>query len=147
MDFLKEKNLLEEGISDDTKLNFSGLAQWININAIIGFVSITVSLLAIIIGIGNNSGYGFGNNAIIGASAFGNFIGIALSLLLTITLFKSAKNLKLGLDTTNQSNFNTGLAKLASYFKIVGILAIVALVIMVAALLIGVLVGASGGFK
>ena len=58
-----------------------------------------------------------------------NIVVIGVSLFINITLFAAAKNLKLGLDNNDQGYFNLGLAKLATYFKIIGIILLIVLII------------------
>jgi ABC-type multidrug transport system permease subunit len=74
-------------------------------------------------------------------------ITIIISLLLNITLIAAANNLKKGLTGSDQGYFNLGMLKMASYFKILGILMIVILVFFALAMLVVIMAGASGGFK
>jgi len=68
-------------------------------------------------------------------------ITAVISLLLNITLFQAASNLKKGLVQTDQNFFGVGLAKLATYFKIIGVIIIIILVFVVLLFLLGGLIG------
>ena len=106
------------------------MARWANVNAIVSFVTLGISLISAIIA------FGKANNAL---SAGGNLVGVlitaAVSLLLNITLLHAASNITKGIDSSDQGFFGIGLTKLATYFKIMGIIIIVALGIVVLAML------------
>ena len=120
MDLLNDTNLTEQKFSEETKFNFGSLTQWLNISAIIGFIGLAVTLLSMVIGKGSG---GKENSLAV------NIVVIGVSLFINITLFAAAKNLKLGLDNNDQGYFNLGLAKLATYFKIIGIILLIVLII------------------
>ena len=133
MDFLQKDDLLNETslVSEDAKGNLATIAQWINISAIVSFVSLAISTLQLIIRF-TKAKAGFYQKPGLG-DIFTQVIIIAVSLLLSITLFNAAKYLKTGLVTSDQSYFNLGIRNLNSYFKIYGVLTIVMLVIFVLA--------------
>jgi len=125
---------------EESKSNLSTIAQWANINAIVGIVGIAISVLSTIVAYVKLSSYG-GSSAAISTGIFGLFIGLVISLLLNITLLYAAINIKKGLQLSNQQYFVTGLTKLATYFKIFGIIMIVLMVIVVLAVALGSLLG------
>jgi hypothetical protein len=140
MDNFQDKSIFEVDIDEEGKSQFSTIAQWANINAIIGFVSLGLSVISTIMGIGK-----VGSSA--GGDMFGLIITVAISLALNITLLAAATNIKKGIEQTDQGHFALGLNKMATYFKIVGILTIVVLVIFTLALLVVLVAGVGGGFR
>jgi Family of unknown function (DUF5362) len=144
MNTLNENNLLEEGqISEDSKTQLSGIAQWANIVAIISFVSLAFSLVKLFIDFGKMSSE-LGRSIAMGSGIFGFVITAGITLLINITLFNAAKYVKLGVDQSDQGYFAMGIQKLGGYFKILGILFIIGLVIMTIALLFAMVIGATG---
>ena len=141
MENYQDKSIFEFNLDEESKSNLSSIAQWTNINAITGFVGIAISVLSFVIGLGklNSSG------AAAGAGFLGVLIGVGISLALNLTLFAASSNIKKALENTSQGNFETGLTKLTVYFKILGILTIIAIVIFTLALLIGIMAGGSRG--
>jgi hypothetical protein len=126
-------------IDDEGKSHLSTIAQWANINAIVGFASIGVTVISFAINISR-----YGSGAVSGI--LGSLIALGITFLLNSTLFNAAKNIKSGVELTEQGQFTFGLTKLAGYFKIVGVLTIIVLVIFFFALLFGVLMGAGSSF-
>jgi Family of unknown function (DUF5362) len=145
MDYLNDNNFEKEGMDEGTKNNFSSLAQLINITTIIGFVSIGITLIILIFGLNKMSEYSMGsaNNY----QVVVNIFVLIFSLILNFMLFNAAKNLKLGTDNDDQGSFNVGLSKLASYYKIIGILTLVALGIVAILMVFGMLFGAASMFR
>ncbi|MBP6023145.1 DUF5362 family protein [Ferruginibacter sp.] len=140
MDNFQDKSIFEVDIDEEGKSQFSTIAQWANINAIIGFVSLGLSVISTIIGVGKGVSSA-------GGDMFGLIITVAISLALNITLLAAATNIKKGIEQTDQGHFALGLNKMATYFKIVGILTIVVLVIFTLALLVVLVAGVGGGFR
>jgi amino acid transporter len=145
MDYLNDNNFENGGMNQETKNNFSSLAQLINIASIMAFVSIGVSLIGLFIGFAKPQVFGspipYNTQVVI------SFITLALTLLLNFILFNAAKNIKLGTDNDDQGSFNIGVSKLATYYKIIGIIVIVFLSICVLAFLFGIVFGAASGLK
>lgn len=127
------------GLQDDAKANLKDIGLWSGINAITGFVALGVSLLSIVIGsskVGSERSSEF----------FGFLIGAAISLLLNITLIQSSSALKKGLQATDQGYFGLGVAKMASYFKILGILMIIGLSLLIIVIFFVMMFRTSGRF-
>lgn len=140
----QDTSIFEFNMDEESKSHFSGIAQWANINAIVGLVALGVSVISTVVAIGRASSYAGGSAA--GGGMVSLIIAIGISLALNITLLAAASNIKKGLEQTDQGFFGLGLTKLATYFKIVGILTIIVLVIAVLFFLIVLLAGASRGF-
>jgi ABC-type multidrug transport system permease subunit len=145
MDILQNNDLLEEtsNISEESKSHLSGLAQWLNIAAILSFVSMGIAVLDLVLKfIKTKSDYDVAPNS---SDIISLIFTIGITLLLNIILFQAAKFLKIGLLGSDQSYFNLGIRKLATYYRIYGILAIIMLVIFVLAMIVVIFAAASGG--
>ena len=140
MENIQDKSIFDLDIDEEGKSQFSTIAQWANINAIVGFVSLGLSVISTVMAIGKVS-------SAAGSGVFSLIISLAISLALNITLLAAATNIKKGIEQTDQGHFALGLNKMATYFKIVGILTIVVLVILTLVLLVVLVVGAGSGFR
>lgn len=136
-------SIFEFNLDEESRSNLSSLTQWINLNAITGLISAGVSVIAFVVTLNRLSS--FGSTAAAGPGISGMVLGLAISLLLNILLLMSATNLKKGLDNSSQFHFTTGLTKLATYFKVVGILAIVAITFFTLALVVVMVAAGSRG--
>lgn len=144
MENINDTSIFEFNIDEESKTQLSGIAQWAKINAIVAFVSMGVTVLSTILTLAKISAY---SGAAAGANVFGTFITVAVSLLLNITLLAAASNLKKGVEQTDQGHFGLGLSKMAAYFKILGILMIIAITVIVLALIVIMMIGAGRGFR
>lgn len=140
MENIPDKSIFDFSIDEEGKSSLAAIAKWVNINAIVAFISLGISIISTVSTVSNLNRYSsnFGGGAVI----FTFIIELAISLLLNITLLAVASNLKKAVDMTDQNFLGIGLAKLATYFKILGILIIIVLIIVVLFLLI---ILASGG--
>jgi hypothetical protein len=139
MENINDTSIFDLNIDEEGKSHLATIAQWANINAIVGFISIGTTIISFAINISR-----YGSGAVSGI--LGSLITLAITLLLNITLFDAAKNIKKGVELTEQGQFTFGLTRLAGYFKIVGILTIIVLVIFFFALLFVILMGAGSSF-
>ena len=143
MENITDKSIFEFGIDEEGKSHLSGIARWTNLNAITGLIAIGVSLISTVSALSRMGRYG---GPAMGFSFFILLVQLVISLLLNITLINAASNIKKGVEMSNQSFFGIGLTKLATYFKIVGILTIIILVIVVLIFLIGIAAGIGRGY-
>ncbi len=133
-----DKSIFDDfSVNEETKTHLADIARWTNINAIVGFAALAITLIAAFVAIGT---YGGGGNL------FGALITAGISLLLNITLLQAATNIKKGVAMPDQGFFGQGINKLSAYFKITGIITIIALVIMVLAVLVVLVAGAGRAF-
>ena len=147
MEDTQDKSIFGLDIDDEGKSHLSAIAQWANINAITGFVALGVSLLTLVITFNRASSYlSSGASAAAAPGIFSFIIGLVISLALNITLLAAASNIKKGVEQVNQGLFGIGLTKLATYFKILGIITIVVLAFAGLAFLIAIVAGAGKGF-
>lgn len=148
MEDTQDKSIFGLDIDDEGKSHLAAIAQWANINAITGFVALGISLLTLVITFNRASSYlssGASASAAAGTGIFSFVIGLVISLALNITLLAAASNIKKGVEQVNQGLFGIGLTKLATYFKILGIITIVALAFVGLAFLIAIVAGAGAG--
>ena len=132
--FKPQAELNDEGLSE-----LSQLTQWARWNAIL-------SLLAMVCSFSMNlyTAVKFPEAPDAIASFTMAILSALLSLLLNTTLLSATGKLKTSLEGYNQELFNMGLAKLTRYFKITGILTIIALVFIIFAIIIGLSAIATG---
>jgi Family of unknown function (DUF5362) len=150
MDYTTNTNLLEESnLNQESKVHLSGIAQWTNILCIISFVSLGVSVISLFTSYFKLKQFGdFATGAAMGSGIFGLLITTAITLLIYITLFNASKFIKLGINQNDQGYFNMGITKLATYFRILGIIAIVFGVIFFLAILVMIFAGfATNSFR
>jgi hypothetical protein len=143
MENMNQNTIFKFGIDDTTKQNLKGLALWAKVNAILAFTSIGMSLLTIILASlklidAYSEGY------LIGSLISKQLLFWIISLVLNIILYKAATNIQQSIINNDQRVFNIGMSQLARYFKILGIILIVAIILVIAILIIAILVN---GFK
>ncbi len=108
----------------------------------IGLISLAINIVVLVIDIVRVATPGAASGV------FGTLITTAISLLLNLTLLAAAQKIKLGLDQADQEQFLLGLAKLSSYFKILGILTIIAIVIFaLGAVVVAIFAGTAASFS
>jgi Family of unknown function (DUF5362) len=127
-----QEDIFEFEVNEETQNQLSGLSQWMQINAIVAFVSLALSLISAVITYVKYSSY-FGRGAFGGFEMIKLLVSTVISIVLNLMLIQSATNIKKGLALTDQGYFNLGLSKMAIYFKIMGILIIVVLSLVVLA--------------
>ena len=140
---LQNNNLLDLQVTEETKTSFNGLAQWMNIYAIISLISLVVSVITTVMTVSRFSRYETSGS---GSSFFGLAITTGISLLMNLTLLAAAKNIKGGIAGTDQGLFNLGIRKFNSYFLIYGIITIIVMVIVFLVTIILVFAQSRGGF-
>ena len=138
------KSLFDINFDENVKQSLKGAATWGGIAAI---ASIIVSILGVVnyfIERGKLSKYGGGGYEaarVQQAAEAGGFVSVAITLIIGIILFvflsKFSRKAKSGVDASDQYLINEGLGSLATYFKFIGILLIILIVIFGLGLLIG----------
>ncbi len=141
-DIFEPTNLLEEtNINEEIKIQLASVALWSKILAIVSLAGLAISLIKVFVI----------NSKINNASVFiGSLVGVlitgAISILVNITLLNFSKNISIALEDSNQNIFEIAFTKLSNYFKINGILTIIALVFATLAVVIAIFVSMAGGF-
>jgi hypothetical protein len=134
---MQNQDLLADEFS--LKINEEGnsvifdVCRWAAINAVIGFLGIAISVIQFVKVLMMDLPGTFG-------SLVGSAVTIAISLILNLALLNSARSIRAGLLGSDQFVFNNGLARLSSYFRIMGILSLIGIGFAVLVFLI-VLVG------
>jgi hypothetical protein len=141
MDQLQDHNLFDLEVSEETKSHLSGLTLWMNITAITGLAGSVISIIFTVL---RMSAYSYGSG---GIALLWLLVVLAVSILLNITLLAAARNIKQGLSSEDQGSLNAGVGKIASYFRIYGIVLICALALCVLAFVFAAIVGIAGGFR
>jgi hypothetical protein len=137
-----DRSIFEFNLDEESKSNLSSIAQWTNINAITGLVAAGVTVISTVVTLNQLGNY---SGSVAGPGIFGMLIGLTISLLMNIILLNASSNLKKGIGNTSQQHFATGLTKLATYFKVVGILTIIAISFVALALLVVLMTAGSRG--
>lgn len=115
-----DNTLLSLTVTNKLRSDLNTASTWAKIIAIVNFINVGLSLLA----------------SAIGGNFFGAIISAAISILINIYLLNFGTKLKRALDATSQVDFNDGMNDLRMYFKVYGIVIIIAIVICVLAMLI-----------
>ncbi|HXB44612.1 MAG TPA: hypothetical protein VNV85_11165 [Puia sp.] len=133
---------------DSSRDNLRTIALWARICAISAFIGYAIALIAAFIGkvqLSSNeaSGIGatFGKSSLIAGALVSAIIGCAINYF----LYRFAVSAKEGLESDNQVKLNEGLINLKTYFKIVGILLLIVLIICGLAILIGIIIASISG--
>jgi len=116
-------DLYEAEFNEDGRTALTGVAQWGFISAMVGLISLAINLLVMVVDVAR-----FSNSGAVSA-LFGSLFTTAISLVLNLTLLAATQKIKLAMEQSDQEEFILGLSKLARYFKILGIITIIALVI------------------
>jgi hypothetical protein len=140
MENMHDTSIFEFNIDEEGKSHLGTIAQWANINAIIGFAALGVSIISSVVAYIkiNSMLNGAGSMAVTTSNFITLIITTAISLALNITLLTAAANIKKGVEQTDQGLFGEGIKKLNRYFKILGILLIVGLALLVLFFLVAI---------
>jgi hypothetical protein len=128
MENLDQSTIFKFNIDDTARQNLKGIAQWAKLNALFGFISVGLSFVTVIV-----SSLRFLDAYITGELVGKQLITWIISLVLNIILLKAANNIYSALLTNDQRVFNIGINQLARYFKIIGIIFIVAITFAIVA--------------
>ncbi len=123
-------NLFELTVDTKAREHLQAAAQWARIIAIIGFISAGIAFLDVFLENGTREVF------VLIAQIIGVIIGSGISVLLYSFLYRFAGNMKTGLSGMSQELFNMALRNLKTYFKIIGILLIIAISFAVLYLLV-----------
>lgn len=137
-------SIFDFNLDEESRSHLAAIAQWTNINAIAGLASAAITITFFIITLIRLSNYG--GNLFSGLIVVWPFISLVVSLALNITLLNASSNIKKGIESSSQAHFETGITKLATYFKIVGIITIIAIVFVAFLMLVGILSSRGTGF-
>lgn len=129
-DLLREE-AFDTAVSEESSNQLTGISLWMQLNAITAFVSLAVSVGSTIWLYMRISSLGFGSSSLGGSNVFRTVITVAITIVVNVLLLQASANIKKGLAQQDQQYFNLGMQKMATYFKVLGILIIVVLSLMV----------------
>jgi Family of unknown function (DUF5362) len=136
---LLQQDVFDGAITEESKTQLTGVSQWMQISAITGFASLAVSVISTVVLYVRLSSIGFGGGAVGSSGIFRLLLTAAVSIIMNVLLLQAASNIKKGLAMHDQQFFNTGMARMATYFKVMGILIIVGLSLLLLILFFGML--------
>lgn len=134
-----EKSLFDISFDENVKQSIKGAAVWGGIAAIVSLAGSILGVINYFVSQGKTSRYtGYEQTSAASASAL---ITIIISFLIGVALFvflsKFSRKAKSGVDASDQYLINEGLGSLATYFKFIGVLLIIAIVFVLLAVLAG----------
>ena len=140
-----DKSLFDLSFDENVKQSLKGAATWGGIAAIVSLIGSVLGLVNYFVEKGKESRYG-GNSLeemqIQQAANTGGFVSVVITLIIGIILFyflnKFSRSAKAGVDTNDHYLINEGLGSLSTYFKFIGVLLIIILVLFALGILIGI---------
>lgn len=136
------QSIFDLSFDENTKQQLKGAATWGGISAIVALIGAVISFIAYFIEKNSSKTYQFeGFPEMRSSQSSGNIVSSIITFGLSIILFyylnRFSKSAKAGIDGSNQEMINEGLGSLSTYFKIIGVLLIIAIVFVCFALLLG----------
>ncbi|MBK8139799.1 MAG: hypothetical protein IPK57_01430 [Chitinophagaceae bacterium] len=140
-----DKSLFDLSFDENVKQSLKGAATWGGIAAIVSLIGSVLGLVNYFVEKGKESRYG-GNSLeemqIQQAANTGGLVSVVITLIIGIILFyflnKFSRSAKAGVDTNDHYLINEGLGSLSTYFKFIGVLLIIILVLFALGILIGI---------
>jgi hypothetical protein len=114
-------------------------ATWARIVAIVAFISYAINLLVAFAGTTpqlEEASSAFGGSASRTSQIAGTLITVIIGVIINLFLLRFANNAKEAVDKLSQGSLENGFNALSVYFKILGILLIIAMVFVVLAMLL-----------
>ena len=137
-----EKSLFDISFDENVKQNLKGAATWGGIAAIASLIGSVLGLVNYFVAKGKIDRYSVGYREARQASDIGGFISVAISLIIGIFLFvflnKFSRMSKSGVDAGDPHLINEGLGSLSVYFRFIGVLVIIMIVLVGLSVLIGI---------
>ncbi|MBS1948574.1 MAG: hypothetical protein JST47_12485 [Bacteroidetes bacterium] len=128
-------NIFKISFDDNAREQLRSISLWAKISAICAFIGYGIALIVAFLG-KTKAGFVTGNDAdVVGSMARGSIVASALVTAIIGTainyfLYKFAVDAKQGLSGIDQVKLNTGLSSLKTYFKILGIILLICLIIV-----------------
>lgn len=138
-----DKSLFDISFDETVKQNLKGAATWAGIAAFVSLIGSILGLVNYFIAKQRITRYdGFEGIRTQQVTTVTGFVSVAISLIIGIILFvflnKFSMKSKAGVDGNDQYLINVGLASLSTYFKFIGVLLIIIIVIAGLVFMIGV---------
>ena len=135
-------NIFKISFDDNGRDQLQTITLWAKISAICAFIGYAIALLAAFIGKvpvsefeGNATAASFGRASLITGALISAIIGTAINYF----LYRFAVDAKQGLSNIDQAKLNQGLSSLKTYFKILGIILLICLIIVALVILFAIL--------
>ena len=126
---------IEAEVNQEAKDEFDVIGRWAIYSAIVGFATLGLTLISLVVTLNKVSQYGSGMRG--GGGILQTLLITIFTLLLNITLYVAGSNIRKAIATGDQGYFNLGLGKMNNYFKILGILMIVVMSIVLLIIVFG----------
>ena len=129
------QSLFDLRFDENVKQNLRTAATWGGIAAIISIIGSALGLINYFVQAGKPKTYRFEGfqEMRVQTNNSNNLVSVIITLLIAIFLFyflnQFAKTTKAGIDGNNPQQISQGLGSLSSYFKIIGVLLIICIVI------------------
>src|SRR5260221_6308597 len=129
------QSLFDLRFDENVKQNLRTAATWGGIAAIISIIGSALGLINYFVQAGKPKSYRFEGfqEMRVQTNNSNNLVSVIITLLIAIFLFyflnQFAKTTKAGIDGNNPQQISQGLGSLSSYFKIIGVLLIICIVI------------------
>ena len=130
----QERSLFDITFNDHVKQQLKSVAVMGGVTAIVALASSLLGLVNYFVEKNKPRPYQYESMdsaaAYGGAGILGLFIGLVISIFLFYFLNKFSRSAREGIESNNQSLIGEGLGSLASYFKIIGVLVIIVLILV-----------------
>lgn len=120
----KDNSLLSVFITDSARNKLETICTWSKVAAVIGFVSLGISVLSNLINFNALSYYGK-------FYLTSQLISMAISFFLNLFLIQFSNNLRHALNNDDQQTLTEAAAKLKAYLRMLGILFLVSTIVIV----------------
>ena len=132
----EQKSIFNFSFDENSKEHIKTIGQWALINAILAFVGLILNIAQFtMLSRGLYRRATLLNFNLSPQNGFTLFIQALISILLNVFLYNASVHLKKGVDGMNNEMLGKGFGMLRTYYKIYGIILIVALVLIVLGLL------------
>jgi hypothetical protein len=140
-------SLFSVSLDENVKKNLRGAAKWAGNAALVGLVGTILSVVVFIVGQSRTStryqsSEGFNSFRSGGASQSDGLPSLVIGLIIGIALFyflnKFSKTTIAGLDGGDSPTVSEGIGNLATYFKIIGVIFIVMIVVVFLGVLVAI---------
>jgi hypothetical protein len=138
----QDNSFLKVTFDDNAREQLKTIALWAKICAICAFISYAIALIVAFLGRTRTTTYG-DENAVVAsttkaAAIAGAVISAVIGYAINYFLYRFATDTKQGLDGIDQVKLNEGLLNLKTYFKILGIILLIVLIICGLIILVGI---------
>ena len=139
-----DKSLFDISFDENVKQGLKGAATWGGIAAFTSLLGSILGLINYFVEKGKVSRYSGAYEGIRTqqATEVGGFISVAITLVIGIILFvflnRFSRKARSGVDASDQFLINEGLGSLSTYFKFIGVLLIIMIVLVGLGVLIGI---------